>query len=213
MLVQDHYAIGAMSDVRRLIDANGWAVLLSSGSDGLHAAHMPCLLDPERDPGGDDAELVLLGHSARADPQARDISAGHELLLVFQGPQGYISAAWYESEPSLPTWNFTAVHVSGTPEVLEGDAALAVLEHTVDQFERLREPPWRLEGDAREYAKELLSGIVAFRLVASRVDAKAKLSQDMEPELQDRVIAALERPGPHSAPDLAAEMRRVLGRP
>jgi transcriptional regulator len=213
MLVQRHYAIGQMSEVRRLIDANGWALLLTSGPDGLRAAHMPCLLDPERDPGGDAAELVVLGHSARADPQSRDVSAGDELLLVFQGPHGYISAAWYETEPVLPTWNFTAVHVSGVPEVLEGEPALAVLERTVEHFEASREPPWRLEGDSRELAERLLSGIVAFRLVASRVEAKAKLSQDMEPELQDRVIAALDRPGPYSAPDLATEMRRVLARP
>jgi transcriptional regulator len=212
MLGQRHYAIESMEDVRRLIAANGWALLATAGPSGVRASHLPCLLDPEHDPGGPARELVLIGHTARADPTSGHLGGGGEALLVFQGPHGYISAAWYESGPFVPTWNFLAVHVYGVPQLLEGEEGFAVLERTVEHFEALREEPWLLAGSI-EYARRIAPGTVPFRLRASRVEAKAKLSQDKPPDVQDRVIAALERSGPYHHPRLAAEMRRVLGRP
>jgi transcriptional regulator len=212
MLLQRYYAIERMAEVRRLIAANGWALLATAGADGLRASHLPCLLDPEHDPGGRARELVIVGHTARADPTSSYLSEGCEALLVFQGPHGYISAAWYERVPSIPTWNFTAVHVYGVPQVLEGEEGFAVLERTVEQFEAVREEPWRLAG-SMDYARRIAPGTVPFRLRATRVEAKAKLSQDKPPEVQDRVIAALERSGPYHQPRLAEEMRRVLDRP
>lgn len=198
----------SMSDVRRLVQGYGWAVLVTKS---LCAAHVPCLLDADRDPGGDAAELVLLGHTARADPASRDLLEGGEVLLVFQGPNGYISPSWYDASPYVPTWNFTAVHVYGVPELLDGEEGFAVLERTVEHFEAARESPWRL-GEALPYARRIAPGTVPFRLRAARVQAKAKLSQDKAPEIQDRVIGALEQPGPYRRPELAAEMRRTLGK-
>jgi transcriptional regulator len=209
MLVQPEYAIRSMRDVRRLVQGYGWAVLVTHS---LCASHVPCLLDPEHNPGEDDKDLVLLGHTARADPASRDLLAGGEVLLVFQGPNGYISPSWYEASPHVPTWNFTAVHVYGTPEVLEGEEGFALLERTVEHFEAARESPWRLDAESLPYARRIAPGTVPFRLRAARIYAKAKLSQDKAPEIQDRVIAALERPGPYAQPELASEMRRTLGK-
>jgi transcriptional regulator len=208
MLVQRHYAMKGMSEVRRLVTAYGWAVLTTQQ---LRAAHVPCLLDADHDPGGDSEELVILGHTARVDPVSEDLAVGGEVLVVFQGPHGYISPSWYEGEPFVPTWNFTVVHVYGAPELLEGDEGFSVLERTVAHFEAARPEPWRLAGSSLDYARRIASGTVPFRLRASRVEAKAKLSQDKPPEIQERVIAALEQPGPYRQPELAAEMRRVLG--
>lgn len=196
-----------MEEVRRLVRSNGWALLVTDGPDRLIASHLPCLLDP--DAGATD--LVILGHIARADPQSRDLTNGGEALLVFQGAHGYISADWYEAGPYVPTWNFMVVHVYGEPEVLEGEEAFAVLERTVDHFEAARERPWRLAG-SMEYARRIASGTVAFRMRAARFEAKAKLSQDKSAEVQDRVIAALDRPGPYQNPRLRNEMRRTLGK-
>ena len=200
--------MASMRDVRRVVSENGFALLTATGPDGIRAAHMPCLLDPDHDPGGDAEELVVVGHTARADPVSRYLEEGRELLLVFQGAHGYISPDWYEAEPYVPTWNFVAVHVHGVPEVLEGDEGFAVLERTVDQYEAARERPWRLAGQSLDYARRIAAGTVPFRLRATRVDAKAKLSQDKPEEIRDRVADALERPGPYSDPGLAAEMRR-----
>lgn len=199
--------MAGMRDVRRLVSENGFAMLTASGPDGLRASHMPCLLDAEHDPGGDAEELVIVGHTARADPVSRYLEDGRELLLVFQGAHGYISPGWYEAEPYVPTWNFVAVHVHGAPQVLEGEEGFAVLERTVEHYEAARERPWRLAGQSLDYARRIAAGTVPFRLRATSVEAKAKLSQDKPAEIQDRVAEALERPGPYHHPGLAAEMR------
>jgi len=99
VLVQSHYALREMSAVRRVIRENGFATLVTHGANGLIASHLPVLLDPEHDPGDDAEELVLIGHTARADPQSHDLENGIEALSIFQGPHGYISPLWYGTGP------------------------------------------------------------------------------------------------------------------
>jgi transcriptional regulator len=210
MLERAEYAMKSMEDVRRLIRDHGWAVLVVGSSGDLRAAHVPCLLDPVHDAGGAAEQLVIIGHTARADPVVTELRSGHEVLLIFQGPNGYISPAWYGESPSPPTWNFTAAHVGGIPEVLEGGEAFSVLERTVEHFEAARDDPWELRGDALGYARRLAQETAPFRVGSAAIQAKAKLSQDKPRGIQDRMIGALEEGGPYRNPQLAAEMRRVL---
>jgi len=210
MLERAEYAMKSMEDVRRLIREHGWALLVVGSSGDLRAAHVPCLLDPVHDAGGAGEQLVIIGHTARADPVVSELLSGQEVLLVFQGPNGYISPAWYGEGPSPPTWNFTAVHVRGIPQVLEGGEAFSVLERTVEHFEAARDDPWELRGDALAYARRIAQETAPFRVRAAAIQAKAKLSQDKPRRIQDRVIAALEEGGPYRNTQLAAEMRRVL---
>ena len=210
MLERAEYAMKSMEDVRRLIREHGWALLVVGSSGDLGAAHVPCLLDPVHDAGGAGEQLVIIGHTARADPVVSELLSGQEVLLVFQGPNGYISPAWYGEGPSPPTWNFTAVHVRGIPQVLEGGEAFSVLERTVEHFEAARDDPWELCGDALAYAGRIAHETAPFRVRSAAIQAKAKLSQDKPRRIQDRVIAALEEGGPYRNTQLAAEMRRVL---
>jgi transcriptional regulator len=210
MLERAEYAMQSMQDVRRLIRNHGWALLVVRSSGDLQAAHVPCLLDPVHDAGGAAEQLVIVGHTARADPVVSALLSGQVVLLVFQGPNGYISPAWYGESPSPPTWNFTAVHVRGIPEVLQGGEAFSVLERTVEHFEAARDDPWELRGDALAYARRLAHETAPFRVRSAAIQAKAKLSQDKPHRIQDRVIAALEEGGPYRNVQLAAEMRRVL---
>jgi Putative FMN-binding domain len=149
MLDRAEYAMKSMEDVRRLIRDHGWAVLVVGRSGDLRAAHVPCLLDPVHDAGGAAEQLVIIGHTARADPVVSELLSGQEVLLVFQGPNGYISPAWYGEGPSPPTWNFTTVHVRGIPEVLEGGEAFRPRAHG----RALRGRPGRPLGAARGCAR------------------------------------------------------------
>jgi transcriptional regulator len=212
MLDRVEYAMQSMEDVRRLIRDHGWALLVVGSSGDLQAAHLPCLLDPVHDAGGAAEQLVIIGHTARADPVVSELRSGHQVLLVFQGPNGYISPAWYGKGPSPPTWNFTAVHVRGIPEVLQSGEAFSVLERTVEHFEAARDDPWELREDALAYARRIAHETVPFRVRSAAVHAKAKLSQDKPRRIQDRVIAALEAGGRYRNPQLATEMRRVLAK-
>ena len=87
MLERAEYAMQSMQDVRRLIRNHGWALLVVRSSGDLQAAHVPCLLDPVHDAGGAAEQLVIVGHTARADPVVSALLSGQVVLLVFQGPQ------------------------------------------------------------------------------------------------------------------------------
>jgi transcriptional regulator len=182
---------------KAIVRAHPFATLV--GSD-LRATHMPCLVDDDSD------GLALLGHVALADPMAGALDG--EVLAVFAGPRGYVSASWYASE-TIPTWNHVTLHVRGTPERF--DDAMPVLRRTVDHFEAAVQRPWSLErmGDT---AREMADQVVAFRLPAQSWHAEAKLSQDKPPDEQARVLAGFERPGPYANADVAAAMRRFTTR-
>src|SRR5262249_31293817 len=101
---------------------------------------------------GESEQLVIVGHTTRADPVSTHLTSRDEVLLVFQGPNGYISPAWYGEGTDIPTWNFTTVHVIGVPELLEGQEAFSVLARTVEHFEAARDDPWTLQGSSLEHA-------------------------------------------------------------
>src|SRR5690606_4628605 len=111
----------------------------------------------------------------------------------------------------VPTWNYTAVHLSGVPEILSDDENLRVLDRLVERFEgRLPDPRlmWERPND-EAFVKRLAAGTVGFRLTPSRVVAKRKLSQNKDAETVENIIAELQGDGVYAQPGLAAEMRRA----
>jgi transcriptional regulator len=196
MHIKHEFAVGHVGVAKTIIRACPFATLVTAD---LRATHMPCLVED------DASELVVLGHVARADPVA-DALAG-PILAIFQGPHGYVSASWYESE-TIPTWNHVTLHVRGTPKLF-GDA-LPVLRRTVDHFESAVPDPWSLERMGDE-ARKMAEQVVAFRLRAESWHAEAKLSQDKPDDERARVLAGLENDGAYANPALAAAMRRFGG--
>ena len=208
MYARGHYRLDDPDEIRRIIRENAFATLVVGDDEGLLATHMPFVLDPVADGSGLD-DLVLLSHTAKVDPVSPLLGRG--VLVVFQGAHGYISPTWYGVKPNVGTWNFTVVHVHGKPEVLDGDDAFEVLELTQNYFERDLPEPFDLSS-VMDYARKIARATVPFRLRATRVEAKVKLSQDKPPEVRDRVIAALDEQGPFHHPALAEEMRRARDR-
>lgn len=191
-----------------IIDANPWATLISTTTAGEPvASHYPVL----RDPVAPADQLTLLTHVGRPDDQLHEFR-DHPVLVVFQGTHGYISPSWYaEADVPVATWNFSAVHCTGVPEVLGAEENLAVLRQLTDHFERHVEPRRPFP---EEHAPRIARGAAGLRIPVDRFTCKVKMSQNKSPESRERVIAALETPGgPYASPELAAEMRRVLGLP
>lgn len=199
------YAFGGEDAARALIRAHPWATMFSTGPDGPVASHYPFLLDESVEAGDG---LVLLSHVGRPDERRHGLGE-RPLLVVFYGPSGYISPSWYGISPAVPTWNFTTVHATGTPEILSGDENLAVLERLVDHFESPLPEPYRMRRDelTEAYAERIVHGTVGFRLRVERWEGKEKMSQDKPAEVVDRIIDALEGDGPYANPALAGRMR------
>jgi transcriptional regulator len=185
---------------RRLIADHPWAQLTSHHDGRLVASHYPVLLDESAD------GLALLTHVGRPDDRLHGLGSG-QVLLVFQGEHGYVSPSWYVPGSSrAPTWNFSAVHCWGTPEVLGPDENLDVLERLTAHFEQHVDEPMWLD---REWAAPVARGTVGLRIPVDRFEMKIKMSQDKDPVSVQQVIDHLRAPGPYHQTGLADDMQRA----
>jgi transcriptional regulator len=114
------------------------------------------------------------------------------VLVVFSGAHAYVSPSWYGQHPSVPTWNYVAVHAYGVPRVIEDPGRVrALLDRLVRTFEDGRPAPWRMDGLPDDYVSGMMRGIVAFEIPIDRLEGKAKLSQNRPASDRARVRAAL----------------------
>jgi transcriptional regulator len=162
----------------------------AAGTITPFAGHLPFLLDAGRGPNG-----VLRAHMARANPQWRHFRPEQEVLVIFTGPHTFVSSAWYEQpEEMVPTWNFTAVHVSGKPRIVtEERAVLELLRDLMAIYQPESAPPPVDPPDER--LRSRVRGIVAFEVEVTRWEGKFKLSQNRTVEDQRRVREALAQRG------------------
>lgn len=154
-------------------------------------------------------ELSIVTHVGRPDDRLHELG-DHELLVIVQGPHGYISPGWYEPGDIVPTWNHVTAHLYGVPEILSDEENYRVLERLVDHFEERMPHPVSLDQDEAA-ARRIAQGTVGVRLVVTRFDARAKLSQNKKDHVVKNVVDQLQAGENYSSPELAREMRRVLG--
>lgn len=186
-----------------------FATLICGAGDEPSVAHVPVLVD--------DAANLVRAHVARANPLWRTLTPGREVLLIFHGPHHYISPNWYATHPSVPTWNYAVVHVSGFPRIIEGRSdedrskIESMLRELVDDNETSFPRPWKMELPV-EYMRQMIDGIVAFEIHVSRVTGKFKLSQNRPPTDRLKVIAALHESGKEDGVGVAHLMEEVFHR-
>lgn len=199
MLEQPHYEWpGDEADLRALIAKHPWVTIVSDTSRGMVVSHMPVL--PES------SGVDVVSHLPWEDAEKHELGSC-DVVMIVQGPHGYVSASWYVGGPYVSTWDFVVVHLHGRPVVLDAEETYAVLDRTMDHFERHRPEPFRLEQVA-EYAHQLAPAVAGFRLSPTRVVAKAKLSQEKPKEDVDGVLQGLQdAEDVHRNPGLATAMR------
>jgi transcriptional regulator len=167
-----------------------FATLVTHGAEGLNATHLPFLIDDDGPHG------LLTTHLARGNAQYRDLKAGASALVIFQGPHAFISPSWYTNRLTFPTWNYTAIHVQGTPEVIDDvDAIHAVLTRTVATYDTPLGGEWAFGAMPAELTASRLKAIAAVHIPIARIEGKIKLNQDKSIDDRRGVIAALEQQG------------------
>ncbi|HEX2905139.1 MAG TPA: FMN-binding negative transcriptional regulator [Jatrophihabitans sp.] len=195
MYVPAHFA--ATSDqVQRLLGAGGLVDLVSPGGDGLLCTPLPMLYLPDSSCLG-----VLQGHLARNNPHWSAVRPGEQSLAIVRGPDAYVSPGWYASKAEhgrvVPTWNYLTAHVYGELVVHEDTGWLRGLVTRLTELHEGRLPaPWQVSDAPAPFIDGQLRAIVGVELVISRIEAKAKLSQNRSEADQAGVVAAL---GPDSA--------------
>ena len=195
------------------------ATLVTHGPDGFRASILPMLFDPHDGPNG-----TLRGHLARGNPQWREIEAsiagggadgaptGGTALAIFDGPEAYISPAWYEekrvSGKVVPTWNYVTIQAHGTITTRhDPDWLIPHVGRLVERHEAGRPDPWALSDAPEDYVRTQARAIVGLELRITRLEAKAKLSQNRSEADVEGAIVGLAS-GTPSERDVAAAMRR-----
>jgi transcriptional regulator len=184
------------------------ATLVTLAHNGMRASILPMLFDPR-----DGAHGTLRGHLARGNPQWREIETGSaEALAIFDGPDAYVSPAWYEEKRRtgkvVPTWNYTTVHAHGHITLHhETEWLLAHVRQLVERHEAGRAVPWSLDDVPEGYAETQVKAIVGLELRIARLEAKRKLSQNRS---GDDVAGVIEALGIGSSREqaVAADMQR-----
>ena len=174
-----------------LMVAHPLATLVTLGSAGLFASHIPLVLE------ADGSEFGLLrGHIARANSQWRDVNPAVDALAIFAGHQHYISPTWYpgvkEHGREVPTWNYAVVHAYGPLRIIEDEAwLLRFVEKLTDIHEAGSPAPWKVSDAPGDYIKSQLKAIVGVELPIRRLEGKWKVSQNRTVRDRQGVIEGL----------------------
>lgn len=174
--------------LRALMAAHPLATLVTSGPDGLQANLAPFRLQTTAT--GD----VLQAHLARGNDQVPALAAGSEALVIFQGPQAYISPGWYETKREhgrvVPTWNYVVVQAWGPARLIEDQAwLLDLVTRLTNTHETGRASPWAVSDAPADYIAAQLRGIVGVEIPVRRLEGKWKVSQN-HPEANRRGVSA-----------------------
>jgi transcriptional regulator len=197
-----------VSDRALLIEAmRAWSFAIlfgpqnGSASDSSPlATHLPLVVKDKGEHG------LLEGHFARANPHWKSLAA-QETLVVFSGPHSYVSPTLYVEPLSVPTWNYMAVHASGTLSLVEDEPGKdALLAGLIDTHEPAFAEKWREMPEG--FRRSMLAGIVGFRIPIDRIEGKFKLSQN-RPEADRRNVQAAHAGGDPDQQALAAWMARL----
>ncbi len=143
---------------------------------------------------------------ARANKLWRAFDPAKEVLLIFGGPNTYISPTWY-NHLNVPTWNYIAVHLYGTPRVIDGGPELeGILSRLIKRYET--ESDYRMETLPPDFREKEMRGTVGFQVKVTRVEANFKLSQNRNDEDHANVIRQLEARGDEQSVAIANEMKK-----
>ena len=194
--------------LHRLIRAHPLGALVTLTPNGLDANHIPFLVHPEPAPYG-----ILYAHVARANPVWRDFARAGQALVIFQGPERFISPSWYPSKQEtgqvVPTWNYAVVHAHGPLQVIDDPGWLrAHLTEMTNQQEAGRSVPWKVADAPAAYIDKLLAAIVGLALPIARLIGKWKVSQNRPAADREGVIEGLLQEGADPAVVMAGLVRQ-----
>lgn len=191
MYVPKHFEESDRRVLQALIRSHPLGTWVTQSDGELLANHIPFHFDASRGEHG-----TLVGHVARANPVWQSFSSTVNSVIVFQGPESYITPSWYPSKQAhgkaVPTWNYAVVHAHGMPRAIEDPTWL--LQH-VSQLTAVHESdqalPWKVLDAPQEFIDRLLQAIVGIEIPITRLVGKWKVSQNRPEPDRLGVVAGL----------------------
>ena len=181
-----------------LIGQNALGTLVVSTDDGFEVNHLPFVVDIIKD-----NQLRLRAHIPRANSLSSMLVSSKKCVVIFNGADGYISPSWYATKKEhgkvVPTWNYSVVHVHGDIIVFDDlDWVRQQLLELTEQHEAERVEPWALTDAPGDYIDKQLGALVGLQVLASRIEAKTKASQNQPKANQASILQALRSEQPDS---------------
>lgn len=208
MYIPKHFEQPDIQAMHELIRAHPLATLVTFGVDGLCANHIPLLLSEKPEPYG-----LLSGHVPRTNPVWCEASSQVEAMVIFQGPDAYITPSWYASKQQtgkvVPTWNYTVVHAHGHIRAIDDTEWLrAHLEMLTNQQEAAFPHPWSVSDAPGDFTEKLLGNLIGIEIPISKLIGKWKVSQNRPEPDKAGVVTGLRSLGVSNSSRMADLVER-----
>jgi transcriptional regulator len=180
MYLPKHFEQQDLESLTTLLKAYPLGALVTQQDGAVEANHIPFVLEGDLAVGG-----KLIGHVAKGNPVWKSDATHQESLVIFQGPEAYISPNWYPSKQVhhqvVPTYNYAVVHVYGTLSITHDEAIKRQIVTDLTQvMEQTRQSTWQVSDAPSDYLEKMLAAIVGIELTITRVQAKWKVSQNRD---------------------------------
>lgn len=192
------------------IQAHPLGLLITHTNEVLMASSIPFLLYPKEGTHG-----VLRAHLAKANPHWQAFESNNECLIVFQGPQGYVTPSWYpgktEHHKVVPTWNYTMVQCHGSAQIFSDAGWLKQqIADLTDFHEQGRTTPWSVSDAPTDYIDNQIKALVGIEILITSIEGKYKLSQNRTEQDRNGVIQGIsDSKDLHYNADVAALMTKL----
>jgi len=209
MYIPKDFRVEDLNILHADMQQNSLATLVSITSAGLVATHLPILLDEQRGPYG-----TILGHVSRANLQWQQSDPGVEALLIFTGPDTYVSPSWYPAKQEtgrvVPTWNYAAIHAYGKLNFFDDAERLRqIVTRLTDRHEAAFAKPWLVTDAPSNYIDSQLKAIVGFEMPILRIEGKRKFNQNRSTADRSGVIQGLRALNDPQKTEVAAFMEDI----
>ncbi|MEH7119456.1 FMN-binding negative transcriptional regulator [Neobacillus vireti] len=201
MYIPNYFKVTNVDEIWDFVQKNSFGTIVTTEQGKPIATHLPLRLMKK----GDD--YYITGHMAYGNPQWRSFETCEEVLIMFQGPNAYISSSWYSHE-NVPTWNYQAIHMYGKASILEKDELIEELTQMLEKYEETRENPVLWDKLSPQLLESQLKGIVGFKIMVGEIQAAYKLSQNRNKTDYRNIIEKLQNEGNPNSNQMAELMEK-----
>ena len=186
MFIPKLYRSEDLNVMREIIKENSFALLISS-VDRIRATHSMMMLNED-----DPENAYIETHISRANPQARTLKNGDEVLCDFLGAHTYISSSWYD-HINVSTWNYEAVQIYGKVELMDDSELYAHLDKLTSKYEKFQQCPMMVKDMGKEFVEKEMKGAFGIKIIPTEIFNKQKLSQNRKEADFNNIITQLEQ--------------------
>lgn len=171
--------------MKEIIRENAFALLISS-AEKIRATHSMMILNED-----DPENIYVETHISRANPQAKTLKDGDEVLCDFLGAHAYISSSWYD-HMNVSTWNYEAVQIHGTVQLMNSGELYQHLDKLTSKYENFQKCPVMVKDMGKEFVEKEMKGAFGLKIIPTEIFIKQKLSQNRKEHDFQNIISELE---------------------